>query len=142
MICRESKSFNGFVDKWLAGRFLQDTLEVWNKQLIKTCKYVKLRKSHSEILAMAHPFYQRITLGSVADTKGPSTIKCSPNWQLHLWQSGTIYQFLSLESSSWTCAPSVALEKQLTLWHQLAFMPVASSQYFNQLPTLLPSFRL
>ena len=100
-------------------------------------------KSHSEITRYGTSmFYQRITLGSVTETNGPSTRKCSPNWQLHLWQRGTTYQHLSFESSSCTCAPSVASWRQPSLWHQLAFIPVAFSQYANQLPFLLPSLRL
>lgn len=64
-------------------------------------KTVRNKKSHSEITRYGTSlFYQRITLGSVTDTSGPSTIKCSPNWQLHLWQSGTIYHRLSLGASN------------------------------------------
>lgn len=106
-------------------------------------KTVRNKKSHSEITRYGTSmFYQRITLGSVADTNGPFTRKCSPNWQLHLWQRGTTYQRLSFESSSCTCAPSVACCVQPNLWHLFASIPVASSQYASQLPFLLPSLKL
>ncbi len=106
-------------------------------------KLWEIRKSHSEITRYdTSMFYQRTTLGSVTDTNGPSTRKCSPNWQLHLWQRGTTYQRLSFESSSCTCAPSVACCVQPNLWHLFASIPVAFSQYASQLPFLRPSLRL
>ena len=105
-------------------------------------KLWEIRKSHSEITRYGtYMFYQRITFGSVTDTNGPSTRKCSPNWQLHLWQRGTTYQCLSFESPSCTCAPSIACCVQPNLWHLFASIPVAFFQYVSQLPFLLPSLR-
>lgn len=86
--------------------------------------------------------YQRISVGSTTFTRGPMTSNSSPNWQLHQWQSGTMYHLWLVELANWTWAPSVAGFKHPTLWQILAFCPVAFSQYRSQLPFRPPSLKL
>lgn len=94
------------------------------------------------VIHVSKTIYGRMTLESVAATRGPRTAKISPYWQLHLWHNGTMYHLWSFEPTNWTCAPSVASEwsvKQSILWHLPALIPVAFSQYSIQLPGRFPS---
>lgn len=59
-------------------------------------------------------FYHLIGFEESTGTSGPTTSISLPNWQLHSWHSGVMYQDLSSESLICTWAPSVADFVQLT----------------------------